>query len=63
MPQIARTARRPSRLPAALRGVAADFDPNRWNAGQLRHRGEQAGAQLRDELVAAHAEMLALLGA
>src|SRR3954452_6015950 len=42
-------------------GVPPDFDPNRWNAGQLRRRTEQDGEQLRAELTAAHAEMLVLL--
>src|SRR5262245_15821836 len=31
-------------------GVPPDFDPNRWNAGQLRRRAEQTGEQFRAEL-------------
>ncbi len=42
-------------------GVSQDFDPNRWNAGQLRRRGDASVEQLRAELVAAHQEMLAVL--
>jgi uncharacterized protein (TIGR03083 family) len=42
-------------------GVPADFDPNRWNAGQLRRRGEPAPDQLRSELETAHGNMLSLL--
>ena len=42
-------------------GVPADFDPNRWNAGQLRRRAEIPLDQLRPELEKSHAEMLALL--
>jgi uncharacterized protein (TIGR03083 family) len=42
-------------------GVPADFDPNRWNAGQLRRRGEPAPDELRSELETAHASMLSLL--
>jgi uncharacterized protein (TIGR03083 family) len=42
-------------------GVPTDFDPNRWNAGQLRRRGEPAPDQLRSELETAHASMLSLL--
>lgn len=42
-------------------GAPADFDPDRWNAGQLRRRGETPPQQLREELDAAHAAMLDLL--
>ncbi len=49
------------RMAAGEGGVRADFDPNRWNAGQLRRRGEIPPDQLRTELESAHADMLALL--
>jgi uncharacterized protein (TIGR03083 family) len=49
------------RMAAGQGGVPADFDPNRWNAGQIRRRGEVDPAQLRTELAKAHTEMLALL--
>ena len=49
------------RMASGQGGVPPDFDPNRWNAGQLRRRGETAPEQLRAELEAAHGEMLALL--
>jgi uncharacterized protein (TIGR03083 family) len=49
------------RMAAGNGGVPADFDPNRWNAGQLRRRAEPAPEQLRVELEGAHADMLALL--
>jgi uncharacterized damage-inducible protein DinB len=42
-------------------GVPQDFDPNRWNAGQLRRRAETSPQQLRIDLEAAHAAMLSLL--
>jgi uncharacterized damage-inducible protein DinB len=42
-------------------GVPDDFDPNRWNAGQLRRRAETSPQQLRLELEGAHAAMLTLL--
>lgn len=42
-------------------GVPADFDPNRWNASQLRRRGDMAPQELRKELESAHQAMLALL--
>ncbi len=42
-------------------GVPADFDPNRWNAGQLRRRNDSPPEQLRSELESAHHQMLALL--
>jgi uncharacterized protein (TIGR03083 family) len=49
------------RMAAGQGGVPADFDPNRWNAGQVRHRADSPSEQLRAELEAAHAEMVALL--
>jgi uncharacterized protein (TIGR03083 family) len=49
------------RMAAGQGGVSADFDANRWNAGQLRRRGETASDQLRPELETAHSDMLALL--
>jgi len=49
------------RMAAGEGGVPADFDPNRWNAGQLRRRGDPEPAQLRSELEASHAQMLSLL--
>jgi hypothetical protein len=42
-------------------GVPADFDPNRWNAGQLRRRSDMSTQQLLPELESAHREMLAML--
>jgi uncharacterized protein (TIGR03083 family) len=49
------------RMAAGEGGVPADFDPNRWNAGQLRRRAEVAPEQLRAELERAHHEMLDFL--
>jgi uncharacterized protein (TIGR03083 family) len=49
------------RMAAGEGGVPRDFDPNRWNASQLRRRGETPSEDLRPELERAHAEMLALL--
>ena len=49
------------RMAAGEGGVPADFDPNRWNAGQLRRRGDPPPEQLRAELESAHQAMLALL--
>jgi uncharacterized protein (TIGR03083 family) len=49
------------RMAAGEGGVPADFDPNRWNAGQLRRRGDLPTDQLRAELESAHRDMLALL--
>jgi uncharacterized protein (TIGR03083 family) len=49
------------RMAAGEGGVPVDFDPNRWNASQLRRRAETPTEQLRPELEASHAEMLALL--
>src|ERR1700716_2803984 len=47
------------RMAAGEGGVPVDFDPNRWNAGQLRRRGEMPVDQLRPELEGAHHDMLA----
>jgi uncharacterized protein (TIGR03083 family) len=51
------------RMASGKGGVPDDFDPNRWNAGQLRRRAEayQSPEQLRVELEGAHAAMLTLL--
>ncbi len=49
------------RMAAGEGGVPLDFDPNRWNAGQLRRRGDMPPEQLRAELESAHRDMLALL--
>lgn len=49
------------RMAAGEGGVPNDFDPNRWNAGQLRRRSEMPTEQLRPELESAHVAMLALL--
>src|ERR1700704_3985157 len=49
------------RMAAGQGGVPVDFDPNRWNAGQLRRRAEQSVEDLRAELESAHRDMLALL--
>jgi len=49
------------RMAAGEGGVPADFDPNRWNAGQLRRRNDSPPEQLRSELEAAHLQMVALL--
>jgi uncharacterized damage-inducible protein DinB len=42
-------------------GVPADFDRDRWNASQLRRNAEASPAQLRAQLDAAHAELIALV--
>jgi hypothetical protein len=42
-------------------GVPVDFDPNRWNAGQVRRRTDIPPDQLRAELESAHRDMVALL--
>jgi uncharacterized protein (TIGR03083 family) len=47
------------RMAAGEGGVPSDFDPNRWNAGQIRRRAEISTEQLRPELERSHAEMLA----
>ncbi|MGI9148806.1 MAG: DinB family protein [Chloroflexota bacterium] len=49
------------RMSAGDGGVSSDFDPDRWNASQLRRRNEMPHQQLRAELESAHAQMLALL--
>jgi uncharacterized protein (TIGR03083 family) len=49
------------RMAAGQGGVPADWDPNRWNAGQLRRRAEVDPAQLRAELQSSHEKMLGLL--
>src|SRR5207249_10005425 len=49
------------RMAAGEGGVPADFDPDRWNASQLRRRGEVSPDELRAELEKSHQEMLALL--
>jgi uncharacterized protein (TIGR03083 family) len=49
------------RMAAGQGGVPVDFDPNRWNAGQLRRRGETSPDRLRTEIATAHRDMLALL--
>jgi uncharacterized protein (TIGR03083 family) len=49
------------RMAAGQGGIPADFDPNRWNAGQLRRRAETATDQLRPELESSHSAMLAML--
>ncbi len=49
------------RLAAGEGGVPNDFDPNRWNAGQLRRRADSPPEQLITDLEAAHAAMLTLL--
>jgi uncharacterized protein (TIGR03083 family) len=49
------------RMAAGEGGVPADFDPDRWNASQLRRRGDSAPDQLLGEITASHADMLALL--
>jgi DinB superfamily len=49
------------RMAAGEGGVPADFDPNRWNAGQVRRRNDSPPEQLRSELESAHAQMVALL--
>jgi uncharacterized protein (TIGR03083 family) len=49
------------RMAAGQGGVPQDFDPNRWNAGQLRRNPDADPAELRQRLEAAHAEMLELL--
>lgn len=49
------------RMASGQGGVPTDFDPNRWNASQLRRRAEIPADQLRPELEKSHAEMLELL--
>lgn len=49
------------RMAAGQGGVPIDFDPDRWNASQLRRRAAAEPALLRSELERSHAEMLGLL--
>jgi hypothetical protein len=49
------------RMSAGEGGVPADFDPNRWNASQLRRRAEATPSSLQAELDQSHQDMLALL--
>jgi uncharacterized protein (TIGR03083 family) len=49
------------RMASGEGGVPADFDPNRWNAGQLRRRAEQTPDELRAELERSSADMLSVL--
>ena len=49
------------RMAAGEGGVPQDFDPNRWNAGQLRRNTEATPAELRQLLENAHAAMLDIL--
>ena len=49
------------RMAAGEGGVPADFDPNRWNAGQQRRNAEVDPAELRQRLEAAHVEILEAL--
>jgi uncharacterized protein (TIGR03083 family) len=49
------------RMAAGEGGVPPDFDPNRWNAGQLRRNAEVAPTELRARLETAHAGILELL--
>jgi uncharacterized protein (TIGR03083 family) len=49
------------RMASGEGGVPADFDPNRWNAGQLRRRAEQTPTELRAELERSSADMLSVL--
>jgi uncharacterized protein (TIGR03083 family) len=42
-------------------GVPSDFDPNRWNAGQLRRNTEVTPAEMRQRLDASHTAMLEVL--
>jgi uncharacterized protein (TIGR03083 family) len=51
------------RMATGRGGVPADFDPNRWNAGQLRRRAEQTPEQLRAELERSYGELLGELDA
>ncbi len=49
------------RMAAGEGGVPADFDPNRWNAGQQRRHAEVDPIEMRQRLEAAHAEILEVL--
>ncbi len=49
------------RVAAGQGGVPDDFDPNRWNAGQLKRQAGTTAEQLLETLVTSHQEMLAFL--
>jgi uncharacterized protein (TIGR03083 family) len=49
------------RMAAGEGGVPQDFDPNRWNAGQVRRNTDTAPVELRQRLEAAHSTMLEVL--
>lgn len=49
------------RMAAGQGGVPQDFDPNRWNTGQIRRHTDADPQSLRQQLETAHAEMLSLL--
>jgi uncharacterized protein (TIGR03083 family) len=49
------------RMAAGEGGVPADFDPNRWNAGQLRRNADVSPQELRTQIEKSHQDMLALL--
>jgi len=49
------------RMSSGQGGVPADFDPDRWNAGQQRRSADLDVDALRGRLEAAHAEMLDVL--
>ena len=49
------------RMATGQGGVPADFDPNRWNAGQLRRRAERTPDELRAELERSFNEVLGVL--
>ena len=51
------------RMAAGEGGVPSDFDPNRWNAGQLRRNTDVTPADMRQRLDASHTAMLELLDA
>jgi uncharacterized protein (TIGR03083 family) len=51
------------RMATGRGGVPADFDPNRWNASQLRRRAEQTPEQLRAELERSFGEIVGALDA
>jgi uncharacterized protein (TIGR03083 family) len=49
------------RIAAGEGGLPTDFDPNRWNAGQLKRSSELSTADLRAQLEMASADILAFL--
>ena len=49
------------KMAAGQGGVPQDFDPNRWNAGQIRRNDQAQPDQLRRNLESSHAEMVDLL--